>query len=588
MGRVRVLPDDLANKIAAGEVVERPASVVKELCENALDAEASRIDVAIEGGGITGCSVSDDGTGMPQDDLLLSVLRHATSKITSADDLMTLGSFGFRGEALSSIASVSRFSIASRQRSSDEGFAVLVDETGTAALEPRGMPPGTRVDVRDLFYNVPARRKFLRALATESAHVTEVIDGIALGRPDVTVTLERDGRRVREHLRMPSREERVRSIFVGWELARCAARTGPLDVEAYLCRPEKARLGATGLWMFVNGRPVKDRALSRAVAHAYGSVLEGGRYPVGVVYLDLPPELVDVNVHPQKSEVRLADPRAVQDAVHRVVQNGLGAAFTNQMGLGAVVHQSELPITKERERPPSDTETGAVWSGSGTLDLPPAIPALPYPTRGDAPPTALDAADPQAVPRTLKFIAQVRGTFLLCEAEDALIVLDQHAAAERVTFDRLRRAFRDKRVAMQTLLVPEVLDVRSSDVEIVTSAGDVITSMGLDLREAGPSRIAVHAVPQILARKDPRDLALSILAELARSGGRDYSQAIDLSLATMACHGSIRAGDRVGPDEANELLQRLKEVEFAGHCPHGRPILMRLPFRELEHRVGRR
>lgn len=582
--RVRVLPDDLANKIAAGEVVERPASVVKELCENALDAGATRIDVEVDGGGVNRIAVTDDGVGMTRDDLLLSVTRHATSKIAGIEDLTAIGSFGFRGEALPSIASVSRFKIASRAREEELGHRLVWTEEGPRA-EPEGMPQGTRVELEDLFFNVPARRKFLRALATEAAQVTEVVDGIALGHPQVTVTLERDGRKVRQHLRAATREERVKTTLVGWELARCVGRAGPLAVEAYLSRPEKARSGATGLWVFVNGRPVQNRALARAVAHAYGSVLEPGRYPVGVAYLDLPFELVDVNVHPQKSEVRFADGRAVQDALCKIVQSALGIAFTNQLALGG-----------SAPAPQPKPTTGTLWSGSGSLaPLAPTLgaaaqlpPPIPYPTQpSDVPLVAADEREPKEDLR-LEFLAQARGMYLVCEAPDGLVIIDQHAAAERVTFDRLKRAWNERKVSMQTLLLPEIVDVRPSDVALVEAASEEIYAMGLDLRAAGTSRVSVHAVPQLLARANPRDLALSVIAELGRSGARDFSGAIDLSLATMACHGSIRAGDRVSAAEAKELLQRLREIEFAGHCPHGRPILMRLPFRELDQRVGRR
>lgn len=595
MSRVRVLPDDLANKIAAGEVVERPASVVKELCENALDAKATRIDVAIEGGGVATCSVLDDGVGMVEDDLVLSMTRHATSKIGSLEDLLAIGTFGFRGEALPSIASVSRFTIASRPQGGDEGVLVTMLD-GVPKVEPHGMPSGTRVEVKDLFYNVPARRKFLRALATESAHVSEVIDGVALSRPDVTVTLSRDGRRVREHLRALNREDRVKSTFVGWELARCAGPMGPLVIEAYLSRPEKARFGAGGLWMFVNGRPVKDRALARAVAHAYGSVLEPGRYPVGVVYVDLPSDLVDVNVHPQKSEIRFAEARAVQDAVHRVLSAGLGVAFTNQLGLGAPLPSRSGALPFDRGRPaagPVEPEgQQAIFTGSGEMAPPGATTTIPYPTRGDAAAVTFSTGDTsnagQSLPHSITFLAQAKGMYLVCETDDALIILDQHAAAERVTFDRLRRSFNERAVAMQSLLVPEIIEVPASDAALVESAADTIASMGMDMRLAGANRVAVHAVPQILGRADPRELAIAIISELSRSGGRDFSGAIDLTLATMACHGSIRAGDRVGPEQAKELIDRLKRIEFAGHCPHGRPILMRLPIRDLDHRVGRR
>ena len=544
-GRVRILPDDLANQIAAGEVVERPASVVKELCENALDAGATRIDVAIDGGGIALASVTDDGIGMIESDLLLSMRRHATSKIACLDDLLHIGSFGFRGEALPSIASVSRFSIASRDRQAHAGAELSVEGGGEPQLKPCGMPAGTRVSVRDLFFNVPARRKFLRALATEAAHVTEVVEGVALAEPAITLTLARDGRVVREHLRAPDRETRVKDVLVGWELAHCRGERGPLAVEAFLSRPEKARMGANGLRILVNGRPIRDRALARAVAHAYGSVLAPGRYPVGVVYLSIPPDLVDVNVHPQKAEVRFADGRAVQDALYRIVETGLGAAFTRQVGLGFVPAPSHSRSVGVNDA----SANAALFSGSGSL-TDAAIASLgsdvAYPTR------ELDAAplstEPGAVLPEVEFIAQVRGMFLLCQSEEGLIILDQHAAAERLTFERLKRTFRERRVAMQTMLVPEVLDVTPADVALVEELADTILAMGMDVRPAGVSKVAVYAVPHLVVRAAPAELARALLGELGRAGGRDYSTAVDLVLATMACHGSIRAGDRVSAE----------------------------------------
>ncbi len=582
VGRIHVLPDDLANQIAAGEVVERPASVVKELAENALDAGARRVDVAIEGGGIALTRVADDGHGMPEVDLAACVLRHATSKIALLDDLSRIESFGFRGEALPSIASVSRFSIASRARGRGTGAMVEIEAGKESVLSPSGMPEGTVVTVRDLFFNVPARRKFLRALATESAHVTEVVEGIALSRPEVTVTLSRDGRVVREHLRASSREERVKDVLVGWELIRCAQSRGPLTIEAFLSRPEKARLGAGQLRLLVNGRPVKDRALARSVAHAYGSVLDPGRYPVGVVYLDIAPELVDVNVHPQKSEVRFAEARSVQDALYRVIEAGIGAGLSRQVGLGLGGSQPARGAAGDR----------AQFEFFGSGELPPASTpqaepaATPYPTRDDA--AVLPPAHESGLSREARFVAQIRGMFLLCESDDALIVLDQHAAAERVTYARLKRAFHERQVAMQTLLVPETISVGPSDVALVEEAAETIAAMGLDVRPAGPALLAVYAVPQIVGRASPELLARAMLAEIGRTGGRDFSGTIDLALATMACHGSLRAGESVSREEASELIRELGRIDFAGHCPHGRPILVRIPFRELEHRVGRR
>src|SRR5450432_11876 len=327
MGIVHLLPDDLANQIAAGEVVERPSSVAKELIENAIDAHATRIRIDVESGGVGLIRVSDDGDGMSADDARLATERHATSKIATLDDLSRIRSYGFRGEALPSIASVSRFTLRTRPREEDAGVQVVIEGGAAPIVQPCGVAPGTTIEVRDLFFNVPARRKFLRSLATESAHVTEVAEAAALAAPELTLVLAREGRVVREWLRVETREQRVLAAFGDEVLSPCRGERGPLRVEAFLSRPERARAAASALTLLVNGRAIRDRALIRAVAQAYGSVLEPGRYPLGVVYLEIDPALVDVNVHPQKAEVRFADGRAVGEALFRILADELSRAF---------------------------------------------------------------------------------------------------------------------------------------------------------------------------------------------------------------------------------------------------------------------
>lgn len=588
---VRVLSADLANKIAAGEVVERPASVVKELVENSIDAGATRVEVTVESGGVGLVAVSDDGVGMRREDAELAVQRHATSKIASVDDLHAIGTFGFRGEALPSIASVSRFRLVTKRADDVEGTSITIAGGGEPDTTITGAPPGTQVFVRDLFYNVPARRKFLRALPTESAHITEVVEAIALAHPAVTILLVRDGRLVRSFLRADSRKDRARDVF-GDDvvLARCAGVRGPLSVEAFLSAPERARSGAGSLAMFVNGRPVKDRGLARSVAHAYGSVLEPGRYPIGVVYLDLPLESVDVNVHPQKSEVRFADGRAIFDATFRVLEGELGRAFNAVLGarrsdLGAqrwgppsgAAQAAALPQPLEAEAP------SAVWSGSGAIPLDDrSVAPAPYDR------AAQGADDEPAGYVALRFVAQLRRTYLLCEADDALVVLDQHAASERVHFERLRRATAERGVPMQALLIPAIVKLDATGVSALRDGEEAARKMGLDVRPLTGDSIAVHAVPAIATRVDPELLARELAAELARAGTRGYSDVIDKMLATIACHASVRAGDRVSDEDARALLEELAASDFGGHCPHGRPIVTRLPFTELERRVGRR
>jgi DNA mismatch repair protein MutL len=657
--RVHVLPDDLANQIAAGEVVERPASVVKELVENALDAGARRIRVDLANGGVQLVRVADDGGGMDRDDATLAVLRHATSKIGSIGDLHAIRSFGFRGEALPSIASVSRFVLRTRRHEDDEGTEVRIEGGGPATIGPCGCAAGTSVEVRDLFYNVPARRKFLRAIATESAHVTDVVEWAALSRPDVTMILSRDGRVAREWLRSSGREERARDVMDDEPLSACSGTRGALSVEAFLSRPERARSGATRLLFFVNGRPVKDRTLARIVANAYGSVLEPGRYPVGVVYLDLPAEVVDVNVHPQKAEVRFADARAVQDALFKIIATPLSRAF----GLPAPgAHPwAGHGQRKQKPEPDDDKPPQVTWSGSGRLpgilgppgtpwrgdgwlpvtetkapEAPPApapqnAPASPPPApepdpwglvgdtapaeeiRPPEPPAArpitpqpattmparpmpyptaserLQIADRPSAYGALTFVAQVRRTFLVCEGPDGLYVMDQHAAAERVTFDRLRRAYETRAVASQRLLIPEIVRVTAAEGALIEEAQEEIGRAGFEISLAGPGQAAVGAVPQILAgRVSPEQLLRDLLAELGRAGERALSGAVDLALATMACHGSVRAGDAMAREEVAALLGALDDVDFAGHCPHGRPVVMKIRWAELEQKVGRR
>jgi len=608
LGKIAVLPPELASQIAAGEIAERPANVVKELLENALDAEATRCDAEIDGGGIARLAITDDGHGMSEEDARLCLERHATSKLRSLSDLARVASYGFRGEALPSIASVSRLSVRSRTRDSEGGIELCVEGGGPPVVREVGASVGTRVEVNDLFYNVPARRKFLRSSATEAGHVTEVVENAALARPDVTFSLQRDGRRVREFLRVGLRGDRVRQVLSDVDLAECGGDRGPLRVEAYLSRPEAARMGAAGLHVFVNGRPVRDRSVVATVAHAYGSVLERGRYPRGVVYLDLPYELVDVNVHPQKTEVRFADPRAVTDALYSLLTRALAGAFslpsrrpapapapaTRNVPASPKPWEESGPVEIEQTAPPAEvSEAPRVRKEGGIED---ALSLLLPPARGSAPAVLAfrDSApapiqpSPNANWSSLKFIAQLRQTYLLCEGQEGIYVLDQHAAAERVTFTKLRRAYQSRQVPSQALLFPALVEASSEEIEIVEKRGAEIAQVGLDARVRGPETVSIHAIPKLLVRGSPERLLRDLLSEVSRKSERGFSDAIDRALATMACHGSIRAGDQLAASEASALLHALDDADFAGHCPHGRPVVMFIGWAELERKVGRR
>jgi DNA mismatch repair protein MutL len=491
-------------------------------------------------------------------------------------------------------------------------------------LEPEvrlaGCAPGTLVEVRDLFFNVPARRKFLRSAGTESGHLTETVEAVALARPQLAVTLKRDGRLVRQWLRVTDRRQRVSGAFEE-ELAECRGERGPLRVEAYLTRPERARTGASGLHLFVNDRPIRDRALAVAVAQAYGSVLERGRYPRGVVYLDLPPRLVDFNVHPQKVELRFAEPRAVNEALYQVLASQLARGFA-----------APSPSPRLSSPPAAESGSGRVespraeWARARALDSLGSATTRPTPSPYEAPAAA--AAPQTALPSvpfvadtpasaalestlpesesepaplrapgslgehvewaSLTFLAQVKQTFLICEGPAGLYVLDQHAAAERVTFDRLRRQYRARAVATQALLFPIEVELGADEMEFLDQHQSELTALGMDLRLRGNQWVSVHGVPRLLERLSPERLLRDLLSETMRQGGRGFSGAVDLALATLACHASLRAGDGITAAEAQALLAALDGADFAGHCPHGRPIVSFTSFGELERKVGRR
>ncbi|HJL19170.1 MAG TPA: DNA mismatch repair endonuclease MutL [Sandaracinaceae bacterium LLY-WYZ-13_1] len=609
MARIRVLEDALADQIAAGEVVERPASVVKELLENAVDAGASTVSIEIEAGGTRDIRVTDDGEGMSAEDAALAVRRHATSKIARLEDLTAIATLGFRGEALPSIASVSRFELLTRPREAVGGTRVRIEGGGPPELREIGCAPGTTVRVHDLFYNVPARRKFLKSKGTESARVTAVCRQVALAHPGLRLTLRRDGRRGLELLPASTYAERAAMVIGGERLEGVEGRRGGVTVEAMLAAPERARAGAGGLELFVNRRPVKDRALARAVAFAYGSVLPPGRYPVGVVYVDVDPTEVDVNVHPQKAEVRFARGREVLDAVTRILAAGLGtSAWSGPASRGGGYWSQRLGAAPPPGGAPSGSRAGPGSTGVDAAradSMGAGVEADPWglaPAVGvaEAGPASMGAppVEPEAGQRALlegpgffaglRVLGQVRKMLIVCEGPDGLHVIDQHAADERVRYDQLRRSHRARDVAVQRLLIPERVEVTEEEAQLCEERREALLAVGLDVTRLGDATVAVHGVPALVKRASPERLLRDVLTELTRSGERAFGDAVDMALATMACHGAIRAGDPLSPDECRALLKAMDAVEdFGGHCPHGRPVVHSLRFDELERRLGR-
>jgi DNA mismatch repair protein MutL len=612
---IRILPDTLADQIAAGEVVERPASVVKELIENSVDARANRVTIEIEEGGLRVIRVSDDGIGMSPEDAKLSVQRHATSKLRTRDDLFCIRTLGFRGEALPSIASVSRFTLTSRTRDDDAGTQVRLDGGTHHGTEPVGCAPGTAIEVRELFYNVPARLKFLKSKATESGQIANVCLRAALAYPELALTVVRDRRPTQEFLPGQDLLERVRSAFPGEELTAYETSCDGAVLRAALSAPERARSGAAHLHLFVNRRPVRDLALSRCISFAYGSVLPPGRFPVGAVYIELDPTDVDVNVHPQKLEVRFARGRTLLDSITRSLAHKLGtAAFSGPAARSRSFWDQRLgslPASDNVTNSSTYSSIGTLIANSTALPYTPAsanveeadpwglTPNTPLPTPGEARwQTATHVADggasaPSLLERPgkfggLRFLGQSRKTFLICESEHGIQIIDQHAADERVRFDQLRKSYNARSVRVQPLLFPERVECTELEADLLEQHHDELVRAGLECNRLGNHTIAIAAVPALLARAAPTSLLRDLLSELTRSGERAFQDAIDMALATMACHAAIRAGDALSHDEAVALLKQLDQVhDFQGHCPHGRPIVCTLPFVELEHRLGR-
>jgi DNA mismatch repair protein MutL len=594
--KVRVLPPELADQIAAGEVVERPASVVKELVENALDADARRIDVEIEAGGRRLVRVVDDGGGMDPEDARLALRRHATSKIAAADDLWGLRTFGFRGEALPSIAAVSRLTLATRPPEATAGFKLTVEAGVETDAREAGIPVGTQVEVRDLFFNTPARAKFGKSEATETANVSEAMLRLALAHPEAHLRL-RVGGRVAMDL-PPHRDlgERVRAALArrgAGALHEAEGEEGGCRVHAYLAGPDESTNTTRNTFLFVGGRFVRDRNLLHALALGYGPLLEKGRYPMAALFLDVPGPDVDVNVHPQKLEVRFARAQEVYAAVRHVV----GAAIARAPWLRTADDRPMRTFTQ----PPRYEAAGAepvrpVRVGAGAMALPrSAQGALPLRARDAdddaAGAAALDAAPPWQRQRFfagLNYVGQVHRTYLVCEAADELILIDQHAAHERVAYARLRAAHARRQMPRQQLLFPIPIEVGEAAAAALET-DDVLGGLGFEVARQGVGSILLRAVPEPLKDADPKPLIRELLTDLAdgtplRDGELDR---VDHLLATIACHSVVRAGDVLGRPEALALLGQLDAVDLASHCPHGRPVLLRLPLGEIERRFGR-
>ena len=578
---IQQLPDTLVNQIAAGEVVERPASVVKELVENALDAGATRVDIDLEEGGIRLIRIRDDGGGIPADELALAISRHATSKIASLDDLEEVATLGFRGEALPSIASVSRFALSSRTAAQEHGVRLEVEGGRMAPPQPQPHATGTTVEVRDLFYNVPARRKFLRAERTELGHIEEWLRSLALARPQVELRISHNGRLSRHYRPVRDDGEHLRRVAeaLGEEFTTQCLQVehagAGLRLRGWVGLPTAARSSSDQQYFYVNGRAVRDRTVAHAVRQAYADVLFHGRHPAFVLFLECDPRQVDVNVHPAKHEVRFREQRLVHDFIYRTLHEALK---DTRAGLAAV-NDAQPAMATGGWAPP-------MQSGLG-LPVREAMSAYAAlyraPTASGPGPEAMPAANEAEAPPLGYALAQLHGIFVLAENPHGLVLVDMHAAHERITYERLKSARDGEGIRSQPLLVPMSLAVSEREADLAEQHADTLAAHGFELRRAGPQSLSVRSVPTLLADLDAKALVLGVLSDLREHGQtRRLEEARNELLSTLACHTSVRANRRLSLPEMNALLRDMEATERSGQCNHGRPTWVQLSKSELD------
>lgn len=596
--QIKILPEALANQIAAGEVVERPASVVKELIENSIDAGASEIMVEVESGGKRLIRITDNGCGMNRDDAFLCLERHATSKIVNESDLFELHSMGFRGEALPAIASVSRLRLQTRSASEESGWLIYAEGGAVRQAEAVGAPPGSMIEVRNLFFNTPARRKFLRRDETEFGHIADVVGRLAMARPDIHFRLSQGGRVHLEAFRHQRLEERAAAL-----LSRTmAADMFPMEADSgsgemmtgLLGNPSLSRSNANHIYTYVNGRFVRDRVIQHAVLEAYRTLLERRRYPVAVIFLDLPPEQVDVNVHPTKHEVRFRE----QGRVHDFILNGIRERLRRQLGMMQSPPSYQVTASEDIKQPgpaQAGDENQHLQRIQESLGAYRSLPKPPGSFPPSAGPTAARVLPPDlptgfsSMPDSWRLLGQYLGSYLVCQAGEDLVVVDQHAAHERIGFERLRAEFNAAGIERQDLLLPVVIDLDHREVASVNQYQEHLTRLGFEIEFFGGRTIAVKSVPQLLVNADIERLLRSVAAELAETGRTaGLDEAFDQVLTVMACHGMIRANQILSRPEMESLLRDLSQIDFGSHCPHGRPVLWRLNKSEIERKFHRR
>ena len=569
----------MASRIAAGEVVERPASVVKELLENSIDARATEITVSIEKSGTSMIRVTDDGEGISPEDLPLALERHATSKLRRDEDLFRISTLGFRGEALPSIASVSRFEITSRPAGYDSAYRLRVDGEGKLLAKVAAAATGTMIELKDLFYNVPARRKFLKSLPTEFSHICDIVNRLALAYPEIHFRLEHNGKTLIDFVAVRELRERLYQVL-GRELADCLRpfeyRQGVLSVSGYLSSAPTTFPNSRHLMTFVNHRYVRDKILTHAVLHGYETLLMKGQYPAVVLLLDIPFDEVDVNVHPAKYEVRFHRQSDVHEAVGRAIRDALKSEAQQPSGRSFAPWPQYSSADMEGVLP----YASSAFTSSESFVSEPSREVFVLPKQsGQLHPGFFSS---------LNVLGQILGCYLICSSAQGLALIDQHAAHERVAFERLRKQMRANAVERQTLLLHQTVELSAGEMMLLEKQLDVLERYGFTLEPFGPNSYAIIAVPALLPEGDYRPVVLQMVAELAEiDKSEKLGQHLEERLATIACHSVIRANRQLEMHEMRALLRDLDDTDFATQCPHGRPVLLEFSREELERMFKR-
>lgn len=589
MPRIIQLPVSVITKIAAGEVIERPASVIKELLENSVDAGSTRIEIDLEQGGTELIRVVDDGHGIDPDDLPLAFSSHATSKLKNADDLFQIGTMGFRGEALASIGGVSRVTLQSRAAGRADGAEITCIGGELSAVRPWNGSPGTRLDARHLFFNTPVRKKFLKTHSTELGHITETVQRIALAHPHLHLVLRHNERLVQEVPASAGLLDRI-ALFFGPEvrdkLYPINADQGPVNLTGWIADPSCERGNAKLQYLFLNGRWIRDRSLGHALQEAYRGLLMTGRYAVAFLFITMPPDHVDVNVHPTKSEVRFRDSQAIYHLVRAALKHKL--SDLNLVPRLHVPPESSAANASFRREPQTSTDAPTMFP-SPRADISVNTPA-PWDQNGrETQPTPLpDSRYPIPDTRSSSRAIQIHDSYLVVETPTGMLVIDQHALHERILFEQLRRRIRDGQLEVQRLLIPEPIDLPADQAACVLEAKDELRGLGLEVEDFGGGTILLGSYPALLSRVTPTDIFKSVLDGLMnRERTPSKEQMLHLLLATMACKAAVKAGDPLTSEEITYLMELRDLAEDSHHCPHGRPTSLQFSKNELEKQFRR-